>query len=221
MDSQVEIETRLARVEASVDAIIRDMGTLSGNVKELASCVRQQGSQTEEQLKSLLVQVTSAAGPKKTDWHLVVTSIGVTLAIGAAVFAPLNLRVNDLQENAKQTLQRLEAHIELPMHPVAISRVSALETSLNEKQHRLEADIVAVDSKLQEEYRLISDKLENAIQSADIRLQGALEAADTRLQREIGVVEKKIDGSLLYQNESRERNARQDEQIRSLTERKP
>lgn len=204
-ESLSRYDARLSKVEASVDAIVRDLTTLGGNVRELASIVRTQGEQTGEQLKSLLVGVATATGPRKTDWQLVISAVALILALGAAIFTPLNMRIADLKEQAEKASDRAEAHMSLPLHPVAAVRLDSLEKELKDKETRNAIAIVAVDLKLQQEYRLISDKL-----------CAAIEALDTRLQCEISVVEKKVDAAIEYQNESRERNTRQDEQLREL-----
>lgn len=181
-DIENALESRVARNEANIESIAKTVDSLSKDVRQLTQLLQKHSEEIEAQIKSLLVAVTSAAGPRKTDWHLVLGGVGLVLAIGAAVFSPLLLRINDLQIVVEKHSVDLRDHAKLPLHPVGETRINALETSLRERGQTNAANIRELDTKLQKEYGVINDAMKervgfNASEIKDL---------DARLQREFG-----------------------------------
>ena len=203
MDEQNEL--RLAKAETNIESLARNVTTLSESVRELFGLVRSQGERTEKQIQELLVGVTNASGPRKTDWQLVISAIALILALGAAIFAPLNMRLNDNKAALEKLSDKLDTHVALPSHPVSGVRMDTLAEELRERETRNAAAILATDLKLQQEYQLVTSK------NCD-----AITALDNRLQREIQAVEKKTDAAVDYTNEARYLHGQQDEKLREF-----
>ncbi len=129
------LEPRVAKLEVGLDRLTED-------VRSLAGIVRDQGANVEKQLQSLTVAVTQAQAPRKTDWNIVISGGLLIMALGSAVFWPLN----QTEQNNKDAIERLtvkfEQHEALPMHPVGQTLVQQLDRRLAilEDQSRAEAD---------------------------------------------------------------------------------
>jgi predicted PurR-regulated permease PerM len=91
-DSQ--LEPRVAKLEEG-------LGRLTEDVRSLATIVRDQGNNVERQLNDLTIAVTQAAGPRKIDWSVIISAVLLVMAIGSAVFWPLNQTVQRLEEQIK------------------------------------------------------------------------------------------------------------------------
>ena len=168
-----DLEPRVAKLETGIEQLAR-------NMTELTSIVREQGKTSETQIQGLLVAVTTAAGPRKTDWGTIIASVGLVMVIGAAAFSPLYLRVGDLQTTDIRFEERFERHRELTLHPVGQAKVDSLEKSLIESKITLKEEIEKLDAKLQKEYQLMSDVQKESSKGHD----KSIADLDTRLQRE-------------------------------------
>lgn len=123
--TSTSLEPRVAKLEVSLDRLTED-------VRSLALVVRDQGATVEKQLTELTVAVTQAAGPRKTDWSLIISAVLLVMAIGSAAFWPLNQTV---QENkiALETLNTtFQDHTKLELHPVGKALLQRLEVQLKE-----------------------------------------------------------------------------------------
>lgn len=176
------LEPKVAKLESNVEALTRDVQSLSTSINDLGDTVKRQGEQTNQQIQGLMVAVTSASGPRKTDWHLLVSLGLFTLAIGAIVFAPLQSRMSVHEHQADGIVARFDEHNKLQLHPVGASRIEALEVAMREKATANTIAIKELDVKLQNEYQLLNKNLEVRIAAADVRLQ-----------QEIGVVQKQVE----------------------------
>jgi len=185
------LEPRVARLEVGLE-------TLTKNVSDLTITIRDNNLEVSRQLASLQVSVTTAAGPKRTDWGVILTAIGLTLAIGAAVFVPINNSTKDNKDAIVRVQDTMSDHIKLNLHPVGQALVQRLEEQiiahalLNEKamKEHVERDTQefnALDKKLQLEYSLVNAKLEAQTTALDVRLQkefGLMQArSDARLNK--------------------------------------
>ena len=94
------LEPRVEKLEVGLDRLTYD-------VRSLAAIVRDQGSNVEKQLNQLTVAVTQAAGPRKTDWTVIISAVFLVLAIGSAVFWPLNQQVSDNKSQLDKVENRL------------------------------------------------------------------------------------------------------------------
>jgi hypothetical protein len=135
------LETRVATVEANLGAMSKNLADLTEDVRDLSQGVRAQGQQFEDQMKQLLVAVTQAQGPRKTDWHLLLGAVGLILAIGAAAFSPLMLRMGDLQTAQGRVEQQFYEHTQLPSHPVGQAQIEMLTHELEQNVGNLQKQI--------------------------------------------------------------------------------
>ena len=165
------LEPRVTRVEAELEAITRDIGILSADVKTMSSASVRQAENMEKEIQGLAVAVTSAAGPRKTDWQTIVGAIGVIMAVGAACLAPLYMRVADVETGIEHQKELFAIHEKLVMHPVGSSRVDALELALREKAVQNDTAIKSLDMKLQNETILTTKTIDQRISDLDNRLQ--------------------------------------------------
>ena len=185
------LEPRVARLEVGLE-------TLTKNVSDLTITIRDNNLEVSRQLASLQVSVTTASGPKRTDWGVILTALGLTLAIGAAVIVPLNNSTKDNKDAILQVQTVISDHTKLTLHPVGQALVQRLEeqiathTLLNDKamkEHgeRDTREFEALDRKLQLEYSLVNANLAAQIAALDVRLQkefGLMQArSDSRLNK--------------------------------------
>lgn len=121
------LEPRVAKLEVGMERLTED-------VANLATVVREQGTQMEQEIQKLVVAVTQAAGPRKTDWSTIIAGIMLVMAIGSAVFWPLNQTTQDTKVQAQRVEEGLDAHTRLDMHPVGLALVHRLEDGLKEHE---------------------------------------------------------------------------------------
>ena len=169
------LEPRVARLETGLE-------TLTRNVSEMAVSMRENSTNTNNKIDALVVAVTTAQAPKKTDWSVIIAALGLCLAIGAAVFVPLNNQANDNKLAIANSQAIMVKHMELSLHPVGQALVQRLEEQIiahaasNErvmKEHvdRDEQEFNNLDKKLQLEYGLMNAKIESQILALDAKLQ--------------------------------------------------
>ena len=117
---ETHLEPRVAKLEAGLDILTK-------NVNDLTVAVRDVSTNLETKIEKLTVAVTEAAAPKKTDWSMIISACLLMMAIGSAVFWPLN----QTSQNTKTDLQALELkfeeHQKLTLHPVGAAKIDNLE----------------------------------------------------------------------------------------------
>lgn len=180
-----DLEPKVAKLESSVEAISRDVESLSGSVRDLAKTVSEHGDRTDQQIKNLLVAVTSASGPRKTDWSVLVAAAGLILAIGAAAFTPVVLRIDDANAAYRGLESKFSAHEQLQMHPVGKSRVDNLETAMKEYD-------AALDQKLQKEAKLMEEKMLERISSIQHEFEEVERFGSPITRERLAVIEEKL-----------------------------
>lgn len=114
------LEPRVAKLELGMERLTDD-------VRDLAQVVRTQGSTMEQEIQKLVVAVTQAQGPKKTDWGVIIAAAGLVLAIGGAAFWPLNQQVQELKAQQATYYTSMVEHQKLDNHPVGAALVKRLE----------------------------------------------------------------------------------------------
>lgn len=158
------LEPRVARLETGLE-------TLTRNVSEMAVSIRENATNTNQKIDSLIVAVTQAQAPKKTDWGLFISAIGLILALGAAVLIPLNNATNDNKSRMEAYHESMVEHQKMDMHPVGWAKVQALD----QKYDRAQLDMVerdkSLDIKIQKEYQLMNETVKAEIVALDLRLQ--------------------------------------------------
>lgn len=117
------LEPRVAKLEVGLDRLTEDL-------KDLATVVRQQGKSVEAEIQKLVVAVTQAQGPRKTDWGVLIAAAGLFLAIGGAAFWPLNQQVQELKISQTANHQLIVEHQKMDNHPVGTALVQRLEEQL-------------------------------------------------------------------------------------------
>jgi len=184
-------EPRVAKLETSMEMLTNNVNTLTNNVRD-------QGVDIEKQLRELTASINLVASPKQTNWSTIIAAIALILALGAAVFAPLNMRIN---EN-KISIEKLSGfhfdHEKLPLHPVGETKIAGLEGSIADKHHLFEQSIGELNDKLQEEFKLTTDATKEQIEQLDVRLQREfmLSMANTEKQVEAARLDIKEGNSL-------------------------
>ena len=150
------LEPRVAKLEEGMERLTED-------VRSLAGVVREQGSQMEQEIQKLIVAVTQAAGPRKTDWQTIFAGIMLIFAIGSAVFWPLNRTAQDNRLETKALEKRVDEHEKLPLHPVGQALMARLEERIKENNIQNEKGMDFLKQYLLE-------KLDDERKNEDLRL---------------------------------------------------
>jgi hypothetical protein len=137
-----QLEPRVVKLEAGLDILTK-------NVTELTTAVRENANNLEGKIERLTVAVTEAQAPKKTDWSIVISAVFLILALGSAIFWPLNQSTQDNKSRLEEYHKEMVDHQKLDMHPVGMALVQRLEDQLkvhvsnNEKEfkNRMDSDI--------------------------------------------------------------------------------
>lgn len=119
------LEPRVAKLETGLEILTRDVTTL-------ASVVREQGQNIEHELQRLAVGVAAASGPRKTDWATIISAIMLVMAIGSAVFWPLNQTAQNNSAAIQSIEQKFDEHQRLQLHPVGAALMQRLEGQLHD-----------------------------------------------------------------------------------------
>jgi hypothetical protein len=118
------LEPRVAKLETGLEILTRD-------VQSLALVVREQSHNIESEIQKLAIAVTQAAAPRKTEWSTLIATMMLIMAIGSAVFWPLNQTAANNASELKATQIILSQHISQESHPVAGVRLNILESRVN------------------------------------------------------------------------------------------
>ena len=119
----ISLEPRVAKLETGLD-------TLTKEVSLLSSVVRDQGKNIENGMRQLSIDVTSAMGPKKTDWSVIFAGLFLIMAIGSAVFFPLNRSITEIKDQIRYIQDTMVNHVKLDMHPVGNALITKLENEM-------------------------------------------------------------------------------------------
>lgn len=120
IDNNNHLESRVVKLEASLDILTK-------NVVDLSNAVRENASNLDNKLERLTVAVTQAQSPQKTDWSMIISAIFLILAIGSAVFWPLNQTSTNNKVEMKLLSEKFDEHNKLELHPVGNALVKRLE----------------------------------------------------------------------------------------------
>lgn len=187
------LEPRVAKLETGLEL-------LTNSVSSLAQIVRDQGTNIESQIKDLAVSVTRAAAPRKTDWQTMISLCLLILAIGSAVFWPLNQTAQNNKEDIKTLTTLIREHVALDNHPAGAALMGRLEGQLkshiedNNNQitiHRLmdEKEFKSLDEKLQREFALADKTIDEKIKG----MERVMELVDKQHILRIDKLEAKTD----------------------------
>ena len=176
----LQLEPRVAKLETGLDI-------LTQNVQNLTTAVRENSIAMEDKLERITIAVTQAQAPRKTDWSIVISGMLLVMAIGSAVFWPLNQTAQNNKFDVQLLESKFEDHQKLTMHPVGAAKVETLEKSLDSTKEELISRDSALDEKIQRETVLSLQTADTKINDLDIRIQREFnlknEALDNRLKR--------------------------------------
>lgn len=150
------LEPRVAKLEVGLDRLTED-------VRDLAGVVRSQGQTVEQEIQKLVIAVTQAAGPRKTDWGTLISALFLVMAIGSAVLIPLNQTSQNNKDELRALHQEFVEHKNLVMHPVGENRVINMEQRFIDLSANNKAAIDAVGNKLSREIELITTEIRNQV----------------------------------------------------------
>lgn len=156
-------QPRLARLEADVEAINHNLNSLSSTVNELAKSVSNQSSLFGEQVKTLMVAVERAGGPRKTDWQVLISGLTLVLALGMSAGTPMMMQIRDSKTRLDEVVAEVREHHKLPMHPVGESRLGAIERTLNQQIDFNKTSVDALDKRLTNQLALTTETLDKKL----------------------------------------------------------
>lgn len=125
------LEPRVARLETGLEMISRDVSTLG-------TIVREQSHNIEGEIQKLAVSVTSASGPRKTEWPTLIATLMLIMAIGSAVFWPLNQTAQNNKADTHELRGIVERHLEADQYPVTFFQLKQIEGRLNKLEQNNE-----------------------------------------------------------------------------------
>lgn len=128
------LEPRVAKLELGMERLTTD-------VQNLANIVREQGSQMEGEIQKLIVAVTQASGPRKTDWSTIIAGLALILALGSAAFWPLNQTAQENKAGLVRMEEMIDSHVKVANHPVGEALVERLEEQLKLVKENHEKDM--------------------------------------------------------------------------------
>ena len=150
MESQTtsaHLEPRVAKLEVGLDRLTED-------VRSLAGIVRDQGSNVEKQLQSLTIAVTQAQAPRKTDWNIIISGGLLVMALGSAVFWPLNQTGQNNKDSIDRLTVKFEQHENLSEHPVGQVMIQQMDKRIA----ILEEQAIRESDRNKDELQVLRDK---------------------------------------------------------------
>ena len=193
-NSDTHLEPRVAKLETGLEILTRD-------VSSLAQITREQGTSIERQIRELAIGISQAAAPKKTDWGTLIAAIMLIMAIGSAVFWPLN----QTSQNAKTAVEALASeyhnHTTLELHPVGKALLNRLEDQMKLHYDYDAKEFLALDAKLQKEFGLVTDTL----RQKQIEIEKELAMVNDKMCQRVTAIETRMK----FQDESDLRELRE------------
>lgn len=177
-DRPTYLEPRVAKLETSMERLTDD-------VRDLANIVRTQGTTMEGEIQKLVVAVTQASGPRKTDWSVVISAVLLVMAIGSAVFWPLNQTTQDSKTRIEAYHQSMVEHQKMDMHPVGEAKIQVLVKDIDITKLELIKRDADLDIKIQKETQLMTDLLAARLTALDNRLQMEMNLKNQIIQTEL------------------------------------
>ena len=158
------LEPRVAKLEAGLDILTK-------NVTELTTAVRDVSTNLESKIERLTVAVTEAQAPKKTDWSVIISAMLLVMAIGSAVFWPLNQTSQNTKFDVQTLTTKFEEHEKLTLHPVGQAKIDALGKLMDERENNYLIQHKPLDDKIQRETQLMTELISTRLSDLDMRLQ--------------------------------------------------
>jgi hypothetical protein len=158
----------------------------------MANAIQRQSEKTDAQMSGLLVAVTNANAPRKTDYNAVIGAGLLILAIGSAAFSPMMLRLNDSQTSIEKLQGKYEMLSERPMTPVTDVRITTMESALKEKAVVNSIAIRELDEKLQREFNLVNASIKEHVTILQKDLETVREHGGQNARERISVLETEL-----------------------------
>lgn len=118
------MEPRVAKLEAGLDLLTKNVSDLTTNVQRIATTI-------DDKFERLNIGLANAQAPKKTDWSLFISIGFFILALGSAVFWPLNKTAQDNKAEISKCAGELAEHQKLDSHPVSAALLKDIEKVLD------------------------------------------------------------------------------------------
>jgi hypothetical protein len=135
----------------------------------------------EGEIQKLVVAVTQAAGPRKTDWQTIFAAIALILAIGSAAFWPMS---QTLQEN-KVSIQSLEQkyadHSKAANHPVGDALIQRLEEQLKTHEEWGERNHEIIQTQIKENSITFQKQLDEKLEALQERTTFSIDKLYSRI----------------------------------------
>lgn len=215
--SDTSLEPRVARLETGLEQLAK-------NVSEMATAVRENASSTNTKIDNLIVAVTQAQAPKKTDWGVFISAIGLIVALGAAVLIPLNNATQDNKQAIEKYHESMVDHMKLDMHPVGQAKVDALVREVEVNRAEMAKRDEQLDIKIQKETQLMTDLLSARLEALDKRLQIEMGLKNDLFEQKIITAKDKYDlffeklygRVMVLEQLERDHNAKDSDELREL-----
>jgi len=160
MPNNLHLEPRVAKLEAGLEILTKSVSDLTGTIRD-------NNSSMEEKIERITVAVTQAQAPRRTDWSVIISAVLLVMAIGSAVFWPLNQTSQDNKVTVSELSKDYSTHVNLDSHSVSAVLLNRLEENFQvlskdtEERMKLHVDyenrmFTELDKKLQQEYTLIT-----------------------------------------------------------------
>jgi len=156
MSATNHLEPRVAKLEGQLSALAKDLSDLSGIVREFAK-----GASV--QFQAITGRLAEISGPRPTNWQVIIAGATLMMAIGYASFAPVWMRLADMESHAIKLDSELAGHRALELHPVGMERINKLESELRNRVLDLTTEIKKIEeqgtSPLRERIIMLESKL--------------------------------------------------------------
>jgi hypothetical protein len=155
IQGNVGLEATVARHDAVLDAMERNISSLTNVVRSQGDRMEAHYQRVDDQLQKLIV----ASAPKGVDRTLLVSVISIVIAglglgilIGSATLAPMSASIRELKEKQDDIVTHLRSHELLELHPVGKAQVQKLS-------QEIEAFRVEGTPMMREKIAVIEEKL--------------------------------------------------------------
>lgn len=170
------LEPRVAKLETGLEILTRD-------VTSLAQVVREQSTNLEHEVQKLAVAVTQASGPRKTDWQTILSAIMLIMAIGSAVFWPLNQTAQNNKTDLQALTLKFEDHQKLNLHPVGSALLGRLEDQLKIHIANNVSETENDRASIQKQFELLDEKLQREFSAADKALEHRVHRLESSMEQ--------------------------------------
>jgi hypothetical protein len=172
------LEPRVVRLEADMAGLVQGQIELRKDVHEIS-----------EQVRQLTVAVTSAQGPRRTDWSLLLGILTFIVSIGLLTIAPL-------YSQQAQASNLLRDHTALAGHPVSMVETTYLNKQSDQRDRKYEDRMNRIEETHTRELVGLDTKIQREVELALTESKTKIAELDIRLQREIGLITDRADARL-------------------------